>query len=267
MNSAASVARALPTSDPTETAKPAPAHVNARNASVDYYLEGRRQRVLHDLNFAVPKGSLVSVIGPSGCGKSTLLKLLAGLTAPVEGHVSIDGVAPREAAKRRMIGLVFQDPTLLPWKNAIENTAFLLRTADDAITKAEARDRAGAVLKLVGLAGAERKMPSQLSGGMRQRVAIARALALDPLVMLFDEPTSALDPEVGTEVLTVMRGLAEEGMTMLVVTHEMRFAQNVSDRVLVMVDGRIIEEGSPKIVLTSPQKERTQQFLKAVLRQ
>jgi NitT/TauT family transport system ATP-binding protein len=127
MNSALSVARALPSSDVTETAHARLAQVDTRNIAVDYHLEGRRQRVLHEINFAVPKGSFVSLIGPSGCGKSTLLKVLAGLIAPSKGRVSIDGIAPREAAKRRMIGLVFQDATLLPWKNAIENAAFLFR--------------------------------------------------------------------------------------------------------------------------------------------
>jgi NitT/TauT family transport system ATP-binding protein len=174
MNSALSVARASPSSDVTETAHARLAHVDARNIAVDYYLEGRRQRVLHEINIAVPRGGVVSLIGPSGCGRSTLLKVLAGLTAPSEGRVLIDGIAPREAARRRMIGLVFQDATLLPWKNAIENAAFLLLTADDTITKSEALARAGAMLKLVGLEGSERKMPPQLSGGMRQRVAIAR---------------------------------------------------------------------------------------------
>src|SRR5271166_4806036 len=151
MSSALSAVCALPSSDVAETAGARSAHVDARNIAVDYYLEGYRQRVLHEINFAVPKGSLVSLIGPSGCGKSTLLKVLAGLIAPSEGRVSIDGVAPREAAKRRMIGLVFQDAILLPWKNAIENAAFLLLTADHTITKTEALARAVAMLKLVGI--------------------------------------------------------------------------------------------------------------------
>jgi NitT/TauT family transport system ATP-binding protein len=163
---------------------------------------------------------LVSLIGPSGCGKSTLLKVLAGLIVPSEGRVSIDGIAPREAAKRRLIGLVFQDATLLPWKNAIENAAFLLLTADDTITKTEALARAGAMLKLVGLEGSERKMPPQLSGGMRQRVAIARALALDPQVMMMDEPFGALDAITREEMRRCLLDIWERtSKTIILVTH------------------------------------------------
>src|SRR6478736_1379806 len=158
----------------------APAHISARGLAVDFALEGRRQRVLDDVNIAVPKSSFVSLIGPSGCGKSTLLKVMAGLVAPSQGEVTVAGVKPEEAVRSRLIGLVFQDATLLPWKNAIENAAFLLTTADETIKRADAMDRAAAMLKLVGLEGAEKKNPNQLSGGMRQRVAIARALALDP---------------------------------------------------------------------------------------
>ena len=244
MNSALSVARALPSWDLTETIHATSAHVDARNIAVDYYLEGRRQRVLHEINFAVPKGSLVSLIGPSGCGKSTLLKVLAGLIVPSEGRVSIDGIAPREAAKRRLIGLVFQDATLLPWKNAIENAAFLLLTADDTITKTEALARAGAMLKLVGLEGSERKMPPQLSGGMRQRVAIARALALDPQVMMMDEPFGALDAITREEMRRCLLDIWERtSKTIILVTHSIDEAIFLSCEVHVMQTGpaRIIE--------------------------
>jgi NitT/TauT family transport system ATP-binding protein len=258
MNSALSAVRALPSSDVTETAGAAPAHIEARNIAVDYYVEGRRQRVLHDVNLAVPKGSLVSLIGPSGCGKSTLLKVLAGLIAPSEGRVSIDGVAPRQAARRRMIGLVFQDAILLPWKNAIENAAFLLLTADDTITKAEALARAGAMLRLVGLEGSERKMPPQLSGGMRQRVAIARALALDPQVMMMDEPFGALDAITREEMRRCLLDIWERtGKTIVLVTHSIDEAIFLSREVHVMQTGpgRIIE--SLPIALASPRSEQS----------
>ena len=258
MNSALSVARALPSWDLTETIHATSAHVDARNIAVDYYLEGRRQRVLHEINFAVPKGSLVSLIGPSGCGKSTLLKVLAGLIVPSEGRVSIDGIAPREAAKRRLIGLVFQDATLLPWKNAIENAAFLLLTADDMITKTEALARAAAMLKLVGLEGSERKMPPQLSGGMRQRVAIARALALDPQVMMMDEPFGALDAITREEMWRCLLDIWERtSKTIILVTHSIDEAIFLSCEVHVMQTrpARIIE--SLPVALARPRNEQS----------
>ena len=171
----------------------APSQIAGRGIIVDFVLDGRRQRVLEDININVPKGSLVSLIGPSGCGKTTLLKVMAGLVIPTKGTIAVDGMAPQEAAKKRVIGLVFQEATLLPWKNALENAAFLLMTADETVSKSQAYGRASEMLKLVSLEDAERKMPSQLSGGMRQRVAIARALALDPQVLLMDEPFGALD--------------------------------------------------------------------------
>jgi len=258
MNSALSVVRALPSSDATERAPATAAHVDARDIAVDYDLDGRRQRVLHEINFAVPKGSLVSLIGPSGCGKSTLLKVLSGLIAPSEGCVSIDGIAPREAARRRMIGLVFQDATLLPWKNAIENAAFLLLTADDAVRKTEALARAAAMLKLVGLEGSERKMPPQLSGGMRQRVAIARALALDPQVMMMDEPFGALDAITREEMRRCLLDIWQRtGKTIILVTHSIDEAIFLSCEVHVMQTGpgRIIE--SLPIPLTQPRSEQS----------
>jgi NitT/TauT family transport system ATP-binding protein len=258
MNSALSVVRASPSSDVTERVPATEAHVDARNIAVDYDLEGRRQRVLHDIDLAVPKGSLVSLIGPSGCGKSTLLKVLAGLIAPSEGRVLIDGIAPREAARRRMIGLVFQDATLLPWKNAIDNAAFLLLTADDAITKTEALARAGAMLKLVGLEGSERKMPPQLSGGMRQRVAIARALALDPQVMMMDEPFGALDAITREEMRHCLLDIWQRtGKTIILVTHSIDEAIFLSREVHVMQTGpgRIIE--TLPIPLAQPRGEQS----------
>jgi NitT/TauT family transport system ATP-binding protein len=244
MDSAPSTARALRLSGAPEAPHVPPAQVDARNIAVDYDLEGRRQRVLHGIDFAVPKGSLVSLIGPSGCGKSTLLKVLAGLITPSEGRVSINGFAPREAARRRMIGLVFQDATLLPWKNAIENAAFLLQTADDTVSKKETLNRAEGMLKLVGLEGSQRKMPSQLSGGMRQRVAIARALALDPQVMMMDEPFGALDAITREEMRRCLLDIWQcTGKTIILVTHSIDEAVFLSREVHVMQTGpaRIIE--------------------------
>jgi NitT/TauT family transport system ATP-binding protein len=234
----------------------APAHIDARNISVDFLAEGRRQRVLNGIDLSVAKGSFVSLIGPSGCGKSTLLKVLAGLIAPTEGTITVDGIAPREAAKRRIIGLAFQDATLLPWKNALENAAFLLQTADQAISKAEAMSKAAAMLKLVDLDGVEKKMPSQLSGGMRQRVAIARALALDPQVLLMDEPFGALDAITREEMCRCLIDIWERtGKTIVLVTHSIDEAIFLSSEVHVMGTGpaRIIE--SLPVTLPQPRND------------
>jgi NitT/TauT family transport system ATP-binding protein len=227
-----------------EQAEPAPAHIAARGLAVDFTVEGRTQRVLEDINLSVPKGSFVSLIGPSGCGKSTLLKVMAGLIAPSAGTMSVAGVSPEQAVKARLIGLVFQDATLLPWKNAIENAAFLLMTADETIKRSEAFDRAAAMLKLVGLEGAEKKRPSQLSGGMRQRVAIARALALDPEVLLMDEPFGALDAITREEMSECLLDIWERtNKTIVLVTHSIDEAVLLSREVHVMGAGpaRIIE--------------------------
>lgn len=221
-----------------------PLLIDARGIAVDFYLSGRPQRILQDIALAVPKGHFVSLIGPSGCGKSTLLKVLAGLVAPSEGRVLVHGIAPQEAARRRIIGLVFQEATLLPWKNALENAAFLLMTADRAMRKDEAFDRAAAMLKLVGLAGSEKKMPLQLSGGMRQRVAIARALALDPQVLMMDEPFGALDAITREEMSVCLLDIWERtGKTVVLVTHSIDEAIFLSGEVHVMGTGpaRIIE--------------------------
>jgi NitT/TauT family transport system ATP-binding protein len=256
MPAAVSGVPVLPAADIAAATSAAPAQIDARNIAVDFHLEGRRQRVLNDIDLAVPKGSLVSLIGPSGCGKSTLLKVLAGLILPTEGQVSVEGIAPQAAAKRRIIGLVFQDATLLPWKNAIENAAFLLMTADEAIAKSDAFARAAAMLKLVGLDGAEKKMPSQLSGGMRQRVAIARALALDPRVLLMDEPFGALDAITREEMSRCLLDIWERtGKTIVLVTHSIDEAIFLSGEVHVMGRGpaRIIE--TLPITLPQPRTE------------
>jgi len=229
---------------PEAPAAATPAHIAARKLAVDFTVEGRKQRVLNDINLSVPKGSFVSLIGPSGCGKSTLLKAMAGLVTPSEGTMTVAGVSPQEAVKARLIGLVFQDATLLPWKNAIENAAFLLMTADETVKKSVAFDRAAAMLKLVGLDGAEKKMPSQLSGGMRQRVAIARALALDPEVLLMDEPFGALDAITREEMSECLLDIWERTKkTIVLVTHSIDEAVFLSREVHVMGTGpaRIIE--------------------------
>jgi NitT/TauT family transport system ATP-binding protein len=239
--------------------------VEARDIAVDFSVEGRRQRVLQAIDLVVPKGSLVALIGPSGCGKSTLLKVLAGLIVPSEGHVAVSGIGPRQAAKQRLIGLVFQDATLLPWKNAIENAAFLLATADRSISKADAVARAAAMLKLVGLDGAERKMPSQLSGGMRQRVAIARALALDPQVLLMDEPFGALDAITREQMSRCLLDVWQRtGKTVVLVTHSIEEAVFLSREVHVMggVPARIIET----LPVTLPQPRNADSFLDPVFK-
>jgi NitT/TauT family transport system ATP-binding protein len=231
--------------DPPHTVDAAAhAHISARDVAVDFVLGGRRQRVLNDINLEIRKGSFVSLIGPSGCGKSTLLKVLAGLITPTQGNVSVAGLKPQQAAQARMIGLVFQDATLLPWKNALENAAFLLTTADDKLPRSEAMDRAAAMLRLVGLDGAEKKRPSQLSGGMRQRVAIARALALDPEVLMMDEPFGALDAITREEMSECLLDIwVRTKKTIVLVTHSIDEAVFLSKEVHVMGTGpaRIIE--------------------------
>jgi NitT/TauT family transport system ATP-binding protein len=229
---------------PRVEAKPSHAHIMASSVAVDFTVEGRRQRVLNDVNLSVPKGSFVSLIGPSGCGKSTLLKVMAGLILPTEGEMRVAGMSPQNAVKARLIGLVFQEATLLPWKNALENAAFLLMTADETVKRAEAFDRAQKMLDLIGLSGAESKRPSQLSGGMRQRVAIARALALDPEVLLMDEPFGALDAITREEMSECLLDIWERtGKTIVLVTHSIDEAVLLSREVHVMGTGpaRIIE--------------------------
>jgi NitT/TauT family transport system ATP-binding protein len=275
MNGALSVAHALDAAGPAAGGSAAPGLIDARDISVDFYLDGIRQRVLEDITLSVPKGSFVSLIGPSGCGKSTLLKVLAGLIAPTEGKVLVNGIEPHEAAKRRVIGLAFQDPTLLPWKNAIENAAFLLMTADGAISQSEAEARAAAMLKLVGLDGAERKMPAQLSGGMRQRVAIARALALDPRVLLMDEPFGALDAITREEMSRCLLEIWQRtGKTIVLVTHSIEEAVFLSGEVHVMgcAPARILETlpialAQPRTTdcITEPAFKAAQQRLRSLL--
>ncbi|MER8829130.1 ABC transporter ATP-binding protein [Mesorhizobium sp. M0938] len=203
-----------------------------------------RQQVLQNIDLSVPEGSFVSLIGPSGCGKSTLLKVLAGLANPTSGSVSIAGLSPVEAARKRMIGLVFQDANLLPWKNAVDNASMLLSIADKSLSRAELRARGQEMLELVGLADSAHKRPHELSGGMRQRVAIARALALDPAVLLMDEPFGALDAitrdSMGQSLLEIWQ---RTGKTIVLVTHSIDEAIHLSLHVHVMgiKPGRITE--------------------------
>ena len=238
-----------------DTAAVAP-HIEARGVAVEFGARRQRQRVLHNVDLAVPRGSFVSLIGPSGCGKSTLLKVLAGLIPPSAGSVTVAGLAPEQAVQRRMIGLVFQEATLLPWKNAAENAAFLLTTADKAVGRGAAMEHALAMLRLVGLEDAAFKRPSQLSGGMRQRVAIARALALDPEVLLMDEPFGALDAITREEMSRSLLDIWQRtGKTVVLVTHSIDEAVFLSREVHVMGTGpgRIIE--TLPIALAYPRTE------------
>ncbi|HZR72559.1 amino acid ABC transporter ATP-binding protein [Bradyrhizobium sp.] len=221
--------------------------------------------VLTGVSMEVRKGEVVCLIGPSGSGKSTLLRCTNGLERIDGGEILLDGQLLPSDGKglrlmRRRMGMVFQNFELFPHKTALENVVVGPVTVL-GISRDEAVERATALLAKVGLSDRAGNYPSQLSGGQQQRVAIARALAMEPEVMLFDEPTSALDPETVGEVLAVMKRLAEEGMTMLVVTHEMAFARRVSDWVVVMDKGAIIEQGPPQQIYDAPQVARTKEFL------
>ncbi|HUC61508.1 MAG TPA: ABC transporter ATP-binding protein [Alphaproteobacteria bacterium] len=202
---------------------------------MEYGVGAGRHRVLSGIELEVARGSFVSIIGPSGCGKSTLLRVLAGLVAPSAGAVAIAGLSPADAVKRRLIGLVFQDANLLPWKSALDNAAFLLEVSDRRLKRAETRARALEILKLVGLERAAGRRPSQLSGGMRQRVSIARALALDPEILLMDEPFGALDAITREEMSYFLLDLWQRTRkTVVFVTHSIDEAVFLSSRVHVM---------------------------------
>jgi glutamate transport system ATP-binding protein len=225
--------------------------------------------VLKDISLTVNKGDVVVVIGPSGSGKSTLCRAINRLETIDSGSIAIEGKAlPEEGASlaklRADVGMVFQSFNLFAHKTVLQNVT-LGQTNVRKRSKKAAEDRAMELLERVGVANQAQKMPSQLSGGQQQRVAIARALAMDPKIMLFDEPTSALDPEMINEVLDVMVGLAKEGMTMVVVTHEMGFARKAGDRVLFMADGRIVEDAKPEEFFTNPQSDRAKDFLSKIL--
>lgn len=225
--------------------------------------------VLNDITTTVHRGEVVVVIGPSGSGKSTLCRAINRLETIDEGTITIDGEAlPAEGAAlarlRADVGMVFQSFNLFAHKTVLQNVT-LGQVKVRKRSKQDADRRAMEILDRVGVASQAAKMPSQLSGGQQQRVAIARALAMDPKIMLFDEPTSALDPEMINEVLEVMVGLASDGMTMVVVTHEMGFARKAAQRVLFMADGEIVEEATPEKFFTDPQSTRAQDFLSKVL--
>ncbi|MEV0077083.1 amino acid ABC transporter ATP-binding protein [Nocardia neocaledoniensis] len=225
--------------------------------------------VLRDINLDVPRGQVVIVLGPSGSGKSTLCRTINRLEPIDSGDIAIDGVAlPAEgkalAALRAEVGMVFQSFNLFAHKTILENV-MLAPLKVRGVKKEEARKKALALLDRVGIANQADKYPAQLSGGQQQRVAIARSLAMDPKVMLFDEPTSALDPEMVNEVLEVMVSLAKEGMTMLVVTHEMGFARRAGDRVLFMADGEVVEDTAPETFFTAPTSDRAKDFLGKIL--
>ena len=225
--------------------------------------------VLKGIDFSVAQGEVVCVIGPSGSGKSTLLRCINRLEEPSSGQVLLgkDDVTDPDVdidAIRRRIGMVFQQFNLFPHLTVTENVTIAQRRVLGR-GKAEAEQVAAANLERVGLSDKADAYPAQLSGGQQQRAAIARALAMGPELMLFDEPTSALDPEIVGDVLAVMRGLAVDGMTMIVVTHEMSFAREVADRVVFMDDGVIVEEGPAEQVIGSPANERTRRFLARVL--
>jgi polar amino acid transport system ATP-binding protein len=226
--------------------------------------------VLRGVNLKVDRGAVVCVIGPSGSGKSTLLRCINLLEPPDAGRILLEGKEITGSERgdvnfvRRRVGIVFQQFNLFPHKKAIENLTIAQETVLGR-SRDESRAKSLALLERVGLADKVEEYPERLSGGQQQRVAIARALAMNPHVMLFDEVTSALDPELIKEVLDVMRELASEGMTMVVVTHEMGFARDVADRVAFMDEGVIAEEGPPQQVLEAPREQRTKRFVGLVL--
>jgi glutamine transport system ATP-binding protein len=224
--------------------------------------------VLKDVDLTIDEGEVVVLIGPSGSGKSTLLRCINALEEINGGDLIVDGISVRESrSKVRLIrqeaGMVFQQFNLFPQMTALENVAFGPRRVRN-LSKADATEQATALLAKVGLADRGHHYPSELSGGQQQRVAIARALAVKPKLMLFDEPTSALDPELRHEVLRVMQSLAEEGMTMIVVTHEIGFARKVGTRLIFMENGNIAVDGDPAVLLDSPENPRLREFLQHV---
>lgn len=225
--------------------------------------------VLNNVSEHIAPGEKVVIIGPSGSGKSTFLRCLNLLEQPTAGEISFEGqlITDKKAdinKIRQQMGMVFQHFNLFPHLTILDNI-IMAPVHLKLMTKAQAKEEAMRLLGIVGLTEKANAYPGQLSGGQKQRIAIVRSLALKPKVMLFDEPTSALDPEMVGEVLEVMKGLAKDGMTMVVVTHEMGFAREVADRVLFMDEGIIYEQGTPEQIFSSPVNERTQKFLRAVL--
>ena len=253
----------------TPLSQPASASIMIHARNLNKYFGDRR--VLCDIDFSVKRGECVAIIGPSGSGKSTLIRCLNYLETPTSGTIVIDNVelhgrlsAAELSLVRRELGMVFYNFNLFPHMSVLDNITLAPRHVRQ-IDKARAEETARALLAKVGLADKAEAYPGQLSGGQKQRVAIARALAMSPKALLFDEPTSALDPELVGEVLRVMRELAEEGRTMVVVTHEMGFARSVADRVVFLDQGRVVEEGDPEEVFAHPKHERTRTFLDRIL--
>lgn len=226
-------------------------------------------KALNGVDLSIKKGEVVVIIGPSGSGKSTFLRTLNLLEMPTGGRVLFDGADLTDVKvdinkHRRKMGMVFQHFNLFPHMTILKNMTIAPMKLK-GMSSEDAEKMAMALLEKVGLKDRANAYPSQLSGGQKQRIAIVRALCMQPEVMLFDEPTSALDPEMVGEVLEVMKSLARDGMTMVVVTHEMGFAKEVGDRVIFMADGKIIEEGKPDDIFSSPKNERTKQFLNSIL--
>ena len=239
--------------------------INVENLSKNF----GNLKVLKNISTTINKGEVISIIGPSGSGKSTFLRCINKLEEPTEGHIYIDGMDLMDKNTdinkiRERVGMVFQHFNLFPNMTVLENLT-LSPTMVKKESKEEAEKYALYLLQKVDLSDKANSYPNQLSGGQKQRIAIARALAMKPEVILFDEPTSALDPEMIKEVLDVMRNLAKEGMTMLIVTHEMGFARNVGNRILFMDNGEIIEDCSPKDFFENPTNERIKDFLNKVL--
>ncbi|EOU1683668.1 amino acid ABC transporter ATP-binding protein [Clostridium perfringens] len=239
--------------------------INVRNL----YKSFGKNDVLKDINETIKKGEVVVIIGPSGSGKSTFLRCLNLLEEPTSGVINFEGEDITDKKVdinkiREKMGMVFQQFNLFPHKTVMENLT-IGPTKIKKISNDEAVKKGSELLEKVGLLDKKNVYPNSLSGGQKQRIAIARALAMEPDVMLFDEPTSALDPEMVGEVLNVMKSLAKDGMTMVVVTHEMGFAKEVGDRILFMDEGRIIEEGTPEEIFQNPKNSRTKDFLSKVL--
>ena len=243
--------------------------IDVRNISKTFYVP-HEVKALVDVTTKIAAGEVVVVIGPSGSGKSTFLRCLNHLeVADAGGHILIDGIDILDRKTninkvRAEVGMVFQSFNLFPHKTVLENITLAQQVVRKR-PKEEAHTKATGLLEKVGIADKADAYPDNLSGGQQQRVAIARALAMDPKIMLFDEPTSALDPEMIGEVLDVMKTLAREGMTMVVVTHEMGFAREVADRVIFMDDGAIVEVGTPEHFFTAPTHDRTKLFLSQIL--
>jgi polar amino acid transport system ATP-binding protein len=243
--------------------------IEVRNLFKTFWLP-QEVRALVDVSVSIAAGEVVVVIGPSGSGKSTLLRCLNRLETADSGHIFIEGVDVLDPKTdinrvRAEVGMVFQSFNLFPHKNVFQNITLAQRVVRKR-SAAAAREKADALLQKVGISEKANAYPDQLSGGQQQRVAIARALAMDPKVMLFDEPTSALDPEMIGEVLEVMKTLAKEGMTMVVVTHEMGFAREVADRVVFMDAGAVVETGTPEHFFSDPTHDRTKLFLSQILK-